>query len=70
MVDIREINEHTVVQVNQSDGRFMVDAKLDLRVENGVISYIIVNVPPYEKRYDYDEIDYTTYLGHPDKTVF
>ena len=37
--------------VNHCDGRFIVEAKLDLRAENGEISYTIVNVPPYEKRY-------------------
>jgi len=70
MITIQEIDKQNVAQVNQCDGRFIVDSKLCLRVENGEISYTIVNVPPYEKRYDYEDIDYTTYIGHPDKTVF
>jgi len=46
MLLIREIDRHNVTRVNQSDGRFIVEAKLDLRAENGQIGYTIISVLP------------------------
>jgi streptothricin acetyltransferase len=70
MFSIHELDESNVASVNQGDGRFIVEAKLCLYAENGQIGYTIVSVPAYEKRYAHDDIDYTTYIGHPDKTIF
>ena len=70
MITIQEIDQQNVAHVNQCNGRFLVNAKLDLHVANGEINYTILKASPYEKHYDYDDIDYTTYIGHPAKTAF
>lgn len=70
MITIEEINPHNLQDADRCDGAFLVDAKLNLSAENGHITYTPVNVPPYEKRYPLDEVDFTTYLASPDRTVF
>ena len=69
-ITLCELNEQNIQDVNKCDGVFTVESKLVLQAENDVIRYTIVSVPPYQKRYAYDEIDYSTYLANPDKTIF
>jgi ribosomal protein S18 acetylase RimI-like enzyme len=56
--------------VNSCDNTFTVDAKLVLDAENGVISYEVVSVSPYEKRYPLDELDVATYIANPDRIIY
>jgi ribosomal protein S18 acetylase RimI-like enzyme len=69
-IAIQELDEHNVQDVNRCDGTFIVDSQLVLHAENGIIHYSVVGVPPYQKHYPPDEIDYTTYIAHPDKAIF
>lgn len=66
---IEEINVKNVKDVNQSDGEFIIDARVALYAENDVIRYEILKVPSTKKRYK-AEASYTTYADDPNKTVF
>jgi ribosomal protein S18 acetylase RimI-like enzyme len=65
-----ELNEQNIQDVNKCDGTFTVDSKIILQAEKDDIRYTVVSVLPYQKRYPSDEIDYTTYLAKPDKTIY
>ena len=67
---IREIDKDHNRNFSLFDESFTVDSKLILRVENGEISYTIVNVPVYTKQYAPDEIDYSEYVSDQNKTIF
>jgi len=67
---IRELDESHLEYLNPFDEAFIVDSKLCLRAESGEITYTVVSVPSYEKRYPTDQVDYAVYLRHPDKAVF
>ena len=69
-IAIREIDAPTLRYVNRSDNAYMVNSRLVINVENGRISYNVVEEPPHMKRFQPDEIDYSTYISNPDKTVF
>jgi ribosomal protein S18 acetylase RimI-like enzyme len=69
-ITIEKLNPGTLHDVNQPDGEFKVDSKLVLYLENDEIRYDIIPATHSRKRYDPDYLDYTTYLNHPDKTVF
>ena len=69
-IAIRQIDEHNFADVNRCDSTFTVDSKLVLQAENNVIRYIIVAVPPYQKHYPPEELDYPTYLHDPAKAIF
>jgi ribosomal protein S18 acetylase RimI-like enzyme len=70
MITIRELDDQNMRDVNRCDGVFTVDSRLVLQVENDVIRYTVAGIPPYQKRYPHDEIDTTTYLADPAKTIF
>jgi ribosomal protein S18 acetylase RimI-like enzyme len=69
-ITLQELNAGNVQNVNRCDGTFVVNSKLVVQAEDDVIRYTEVRVPPHQKRYPSDEIDYTTYLARPDKTIF
>ncbi len=67
---IREIDSTTLQNLNQADAEFTVTSKLVLHAENGVVRYTIVDVEPYRKKYALDEMDYSTYICNPERTIF
>ncbi len=69
-ITIEEVNRTNIGDIGTCDGEFTIDAKLVLHAENGDISYSLVDVPSTTKRYGEDDVDYATYIDHPDKTVF
>lgn len=70
MITVCELNEHNVQDVNKCDGVFTVDSRLVIQVEKDIIRYTVASVPPFQKRYPFDKIDYTTYISDPTKTIF
>ena len=70
VITIREIDANTLQYVNRIDNSFIVKSRLVLNAENGKISYGTIDVPPYMKRFQQDEIDYTTYISNPEKVVY
>ncbi len=69
-ITLQQLDEQNFRDVNRCDGTFTVDARLVLQAENDVIHYTVVSVPSYQKRYPAEELDYPTYLHHPDKAIF
>ena len=69
-ITIREIDAQTLQYANQSDNSFIVKSQLLINAENGKISYNVIDVPPYMKHFQPDEIDYTTYISNPEKDVY
>ncbi len=67
---IQQVDEQNFGDVNRCDGAFTVDARLIVFAENDIIRYTIVSVLPYQKHYPPEELDYPTYLHHPDKAIF
>ncbi len=69
-ITIRQLDEQNFGDVNRCDGTFTVDSRLVLYAENDVIRYTIVYVPPYQKRYPAEEVEYAAYLHQPDQAIF
>ena len=70
-ITIREVDESSLPQVNQTDGAFLVEAKLHLHAQDGVISYTVEKVEsPYLKRYPPEEHDYPAFIHDPYKTIY
>ena len=69
-ITIRQLDERNFGDLNRCDGAFTVDSRLVLHAENGIIGYTVVSIPPYQKRYPVEELDYAAYLHHPDKAIF
>src|SRR5512139_1205510 len=67
---IQQIDERNFGDVNRCDETFTVDSRLVVHAENDGLRYTIVNVPPYQKSYPPEELDYPSYLHHPDKAIF
>jgi GNAT superfamily N-acetyltransferase len=69
-ISIRKMDKDTIQDANKCDAAFTVDSKLVLRAEDGVVSYQVVSVKPYQKRYVFEERDYSAYISNPDKIVY
>ncbi|MBU7016327.1 MAG: GNAT family N-acetyltransferase [Theionarchaea archaeon] len=68
-MNIKEIDKKTMIDVHKVNGMFTVKSKLVLSLKNNTLTYAIVEMPPYEKRYEKDDID-ATYISDPDKTIY
>ncbi len=69
-ITIQQLDDQNCVNVNRCDGAFTVDSRLVLHAENDVLRYTVVSMPPYQKRYPAEELDYVTYLHQPDRGIF
>jgi streptothricin acetyltransferase len=69
-ITLQQVDERNFGDVNRCGGTFTIDSRLVVHAENNVIRYTIVNVPPYQKSYPPEELDYPTYLHDPDKVIF
>jgi ribosomal protein S18 acetylase RimI-like enzyme len=71
MAIVIKVFDHAgLASIDECNGEFIVSAKLCLHAHDGEITYTIVDVPPYSKQYPSDEIDLSTYIGHPDRVIF
>ena len=59
-----------MIDVNQCDAEFIIDAKLILHVENSEIRYTINRVPATRKHYEQHQVDYAAYMDDLYKAVF
>ncbi len=69
-VQIREIDKDTLQDARKCDATIPVDSKLVLHAKDGIITYSVVSVEPYQKQYIFEEKDYPGYISNPDKTVY
>jgi ribosomal protein S18 acetylase RimI-like enzyme len=67
---IRELDQSIVRDLNRCNSEFVVDSKLILRFENNRLCYTTVSVPEYTKRYAPETVDYSAYVGNPEKTAY
>ena len=67
---IKEVDSGSVGDIGRCDGEFMIDSKLVLSVLENEIHYTVTSLPSSKKRYSEDNVDYTTYINDPDKTIF
>lgn len=67
---IKQIDRDNIGDADRCDGIFTVASKLELAADNETILYRIVPVPPYEKRYPAESVDYMAYLNSPQQTVY
>ncbi len=67
---IKELDAGSVKDLHQIDEEFVIDSRLVLKLENKLITFTIVSIPPYTKHYPPDDFNYSTYVNNPDKTAF
>jgi ribosomal protein S18 acetylase RimI-like enzyme len=69
-ITIEELDARNIVDVNQCDAEFIIDAKLVLQLKNNEILYTMKKVPVTTKRYASDRFDFTEYIHNEAKVVF
>jgi streptothricin acetyltransferase len=67
---IREIDHYNLEDTNHCDGEFTIDARLVVSYLDGEFHYSIETIPPTQKRYPLDEVDFSTYIDNLDKTIY
>ena len=56
---IEAVTSETLSLVNKIESTFVVQSKLKINLSDDKFSYEILPVSPYEKTYEYDDIDYS-----------
>ncbi|RPI32206.1 MAG: GNAT family N-acetyltransferase [Chloroflexota bacterium] len=67
---IKEIEHETVADMERIDDVLRIDKILVVHTEEYRLVYTVEEIPPYEKRYPRDPVDYHTYVHHPDRAIF
>jgi streptothricin acetyltransferase len=67
---IQKVNQTTLPQVYACDSSFTVTSKLQLNATDGVITYTVIAVSPYEKQYPHEVGEYGSYINQPDSAIF
>jgi streptothricin acetyltransferase len=67
---IEEVDKSTISDVGKIDGRFVIDGRLLLQAENDQIHYSVIDLPPIEKRYGREDIDYSAYVADQERAIF
>jgi ribosomal protein S18 acetylase RimI-like enzyme len=67
---IRQADNASIRHLKTGGSAFEVRSKLVLRAEKGSVRYTVVDVPPYTKEYDPEEVEPESYVGAADKVVF
>jgi ribosomal protein S18 acetylase RimI-like enzyme len=67
---IRKAGRDTIHHLKNGGSSFEVTSKVILQAENGKIRYTVIDVPPYTKQYDPEEVELESYADDPDKAVF
>jgi streptothricin acetyltransferase len=69
-ITIEQISLDNLSDAGMCDGRFTVDSKLILAVENHVIQYTVVPAGPYAKQYPVETVEYGAHLNNPERTIY
>jgi streptothricin acetyltransferase len=67
MIIINEIDRNNLQDIDKCDGTFTIDTKLVVSAEKGIIHYTVLRIPPYEKCYPVDKINYATYICNTER---
>jgi len=67
-VKIVELNSENIKDVNRADNALEVNSRIIRYIEGGEFRYDLEEVPGfYTKSYLDDELDYSIYIGNPEK---
>ncbi|HLQ76694.1 MAG TPA: GNAT family N-acetyltransferase [Terriglobia bacterium] len=69
-ITVEEMDVHNLQDANQCHDPFIVDSKFELRSEQNIIRYSVIAIPPYEKTYPPNQIEYHAHLRNPEQCVF
>jgi ribosomal protein S18 acetylase RimI-like enzyme len=69
-IQIREIDKDNLSQINCCDNSFLVENKFRLHARDEEITYSSAPARPFLKSYPPDELDYSSYIDNPEKTIF
>lgn len=70
-LQITEITHENLKDVNSTDTAFRVKSRVIPHIVNGKFQYTLEKLPEsYTKSYENDELDYSTYIENPDKTIY
>ncbi|MCC6298709.1 MAG: GNAT family N-acetyltransferase [Anaerolineales bacterium] len=69
-VQIRQMDSHSIHQVDSFERNSIVKSHLVLHVEDNKITYSIVSVEPYEKILNIDADDNSAFVDNPQKAIF
>jgi len=69
-VTLQKATAATLAQVYACDSSFTVTSKLQLNATDGVITYTVVAVPPYEKQYPHEVGEYDSYINQSNSAIF
>jgi len=70
-LEIVELNQTNLSNINSMDNAFEVKSRIILHIKGDIFDYTIEEVPGfYTKSYLNDELDYSTYIGNPDRTAY
>ena len=70
-IRVKGISLENLSDCDKCDGTFLVDSELVLSVENDIVSYGVVPIDPYKKRYVADKNrDLSAYIGNPRGNVY
>jgi streptothricin acetyltransferase len=70
MIQVKVAEALNLPDAGRCDGQFTVEGRLVLSAEQDVLSYKVDSLPPYEKRYPAEAIDYAAWIGNPDRAMF
>ena len=70
MITIQEVSLLNLPDIDRCDGAFTIDARLELFIEDSRLHYTLVSVPPHQKEYPLDQLDYAAYIDNPTKAIF
>jgi streptothricin acetyltransferase len=70
MISVEELTASNLGDAGRCDGAFEVSARLVISAGAGKLAYTVAAVPPYEKRYPAEAVDYAGYIGQPDRVVY
>jgi len=69
-ITVEEMDVHNLQDANQCHDPFIVDSERVLRSEQNTIRYSVIAIPPYEKTYPPNQIEYDAYIRNPEQCVF
>jgi streptothricin acetyltransferase len=68
---IKELTADLLQDINKANDEFVINEKLVPRYENGRLSYTVVSVPEYRKKYQPETPEfYASHINNPDKAGF
>lgn len=65
-----KLDNKNITDLDKCDSEFVINSKIVPSYEDGSLSYTVVDVPVYKKRYEPEKRDYTDYINYSSKTAY